>query len=435
MAKTKRGKAQVQRTAITISEAIGIFERAFLAANPNEVERYLREMLNVQVAVIDSKEEAERALAKGQKLRTVTVPFWVFRGKVSALLGSKSEDEDPGIYRLEANRILDVGEREKVLSPIYSADSILPGETFAILSKQAGYTSEKGLTFQGEGNPTGFEPLPEEEKMEKFTEGKFQTWKEHAEGVSKRSERLAELYRPFVEAWARNVFAPQWEEGKGNMELEQFVNTILWALRVSSLFHDIGKLDEEWQKIVWQEEEKIRGRKIEPEKEGVFIARTSPVQDKVLLKELKRPPSHAPFTYPFLRSFLRNLLGDYRFLDAIALATARHHSLEVRGGMPKGKFSLGIKAKEFLQNWLPQVLEITSAEDEKRFLDALEKALQSVQSGSEVDEPPSPSDDFYFLYCLTNRMVKLCDWEDAGNKVIELPELEENDVSSQEDNA
>ena len=38
-----------------------------------------------------------------------------------------------------------------------------------------------------------------------------------------------------------------------------------------------------------------------------------------------------------------------------------------------------------------------------------------------MDEPPSPSDDFYFLYVITNRVVKFADWEDAGNEVIELP--------------
>lgn len=428
--KTKKREGQVQRTAMTISEAIGVFERAFLTRSPNEVERYLREMLNVQVAVIEDKEEAERALAKGQKLRTVTVPFWVFREKVGALLRSKGEDEDPGIYRVEANQILDIGGREKVLSPVRSAETILPGETFALLSKQAGYTPEKGLTFQGEGNPTGFEPLPEEERKEKFTEGKFQTWEEHAEGVWKRSERLVELYRPFVKAWAGNVFAPQWEKERNDVELEHFVDAVLWALRVAVLFHDIGKLDKGWQKVVWEQEEKIRGKEIEPEKEGAFIARTSPVQDEALRKELKRPPSHAPFTYPFLRTFLRNLLGNHRFLDAIALASARHHSLEVRGGMPKNKFSLEIKAKEFLEKWLPEVLEVINPEEQERLLNALGKAFQSVQAGSEADEPPSPSDDFYFLYCLTNRMVKLCDWEDAGDKVIELPGLKEGEDAS-----
>jgi len=39
---------------LTISEAINIFERAFRARDPNEIERVLRENLNVQVAVIDS---------------------------------------------------------------------------------------------------------------------------------------------------------------------------------------------------------------------------------------------------------------------------------------------------------------------------------------------------------------------------------------------
>jgi len=51
----------------------------------------------------------------------------------------------------------------------------------------------------------------------------------------------------------------------------------------------------------------------------------------------------------------------------------------------------------------------------------IQHAIEETNKGSLMDEPPSPSDDFYFLYVITNRVVKFADWEDAGNEVIELP--------------
>lgn len=426
--KTEKKQTRPSRTAITIGEAIGVFERAFWARNPNEIEEHLREMLNVQVAVVESKETAERELASGKRLKTVTVPFGVFLGKVRELL-KDSQEEDSGIYRLEPNNIIGADEQNKVLSSIGSSDGILPGETYALLSKLAGYSADKGLTFSGEGDTTGFEVQPEQETREKFGEGHFQTWKEHAEGVWNSSERLAELYRPFVETWAKKTFAPQWESSS-NAKFENFVKATLWAMKVAVLFHDIGKLNKKWQEVIQQNEERIRGEQLKRENEGMFIARTSPIPHEAVHEKLKTPPPHAPFAYPFLRKILRNLLGDYRFLDAIALATARHHSLEVRGGVRGGKFELEVGAKGFLENWLPQFLKVEDAQEQQHLLNTLGEAIKSAESGSESDEPPSPSDDFYFLYCLTNRMVKLCDWEDAGDKIIELPKLERNDVSA-----
>ena len=67
---------------LTISEAIGAFERAFRVRNPNEIERILRENLNVQVAVIESIESAENKINEGYYPLTIKVPYGVFVSKV-----------------------------------------------------------------------------------------------------------------------------------------------------------------------------------------------------------------------------------------------------------------------------------------------------------------------------------------------------------------
>lgn len=420
----KRKQDQMNRNwkprAITVSEALGAVERAFRTKNPNEVEELLREMLNVQVAVVDNKQEAAKALSNGKKLNTVAVPYGVFLGKVRAILQARNtEEEDPGVYCLEPSQILDDVNSAIALNPIYSLEVIRPGKTYVLLSKLAGYSDLKGLTFVGQGDPTGFEDQPEAEEREKRTEGRFQTWEEHVEGVWNRSKRLAEVYHPFVRSWARNVLASQWGNDD-QASLNDFVDTILWAMRVAALFHDIGKLRAKWQQDVWEYEKLLTGKTPGSSLEEKFIARTSPPSDEEKRSKRPRIDPHARYAYPFVSAFLQSLLGESRFLDSsIALAAARHHSLEVSGSVKAGEFKLAEKAKEFLEGWLPTVLEADN-EEKDRILEALEEAINVTQADSHADEPPSPSDDFYFLYCLTNRIVKVADWEDAGNQTVEL---------------
>ena len=62
------------RKVITPSDAFAAYERAFRAGSPREVEELLREMLNVQVAVVKDKDQAEEELRQGKRLKTVSVP-------------------------------------------------------------------------------------------------------------------------------------------------------------------------------------------------------------------------------------------------------------------------------------------------------------------------------------------------------------------------
>jgi hypothetical protein len=117
---------------------------------------------------------------------------------------------------------------------------------------------------------------------------------------------------------------------------------------------------------------------------------------------------------------LRELFGNFRFLDTIALASARHHSLEVTGRVEPQKFWLTDKnVIEFLhQLFLKEFSEIEDKNNLKKIFDL---GIEEANKGTIIDEPPSPSDDFYFIYTLTNRVVKFADWEDAGDCLIELP--------------
>jgi hypothetical protein len=422
MRKTKMTSKKYKHTTLTVSEAIGVFERAFRGGDPSAIERLLREMLNVQVAIIETKEKAEKLLALGKKLNTVSVPFGVFLSRVKEILKVEGDENANNIYCVEseeASPFIDTGLPLR-LSSIRSLGQVEPGKSYVVLSRIAGYSEDKGLTFNGSGISSGWEDETTADLREKTTGGCFQTWKQHVEGVWNRSDRLANLYSPFIQSWARSALAPNWQDNDGEEKLSLFVQNVLWAMRVAVLFHDIGKLRKTWQKTVWENERTITGNAPGDVPEDKFIARTSPFSRGGEPPKLRRPEPHAPYAYPFLSSFFRSIVGDWRFLEsAIALASARHHSLEVSGSVKAEKFELMEGAKEFLQSFLPKLLELSDVEKEK-VSQALDKAIDDTGEGSQSDEPPAPSDDFYFIYCLTNRMVKVADWEDASGQAIEL---------------
>ncbi|ERM92162.1 hypothetical protein O163_06710 [Caldanaerobacter subterraneus subsp. yonseiensis KB-1] len=390
------------RKVITPSDAFATYERAFWAGSPGEVEDLLREMLNVQVAVVKDKNSAEEALRQGKRLKTISVSYSIFLNKFRSKVVKT-------VYQLEPS----THKNQDFLVEVKSEEKICPNHTYVLLAQEAGYSPEKGLTFEGDGQETGFESQPDAETREKTTTGRFQNWEDHAKGAWERSIRITKLYRPFVERWAKEVF------NLDNEGLQSFVDSLEWAMQIAVYFHDIGKLNKKWQEIMWENELKIINNK----SRNSYIARTSPLNSSTQKNELKKPPFHAPFAYPFLRFLLRGILGDYRFLDKLALAAARHHSLEVTGAIERNKFEWdewdGAKADEWLQDQIRTLLDFSEKEAEgmEKILD---EASRKIAEESEADEPPGPTDDFYFLYCVTNRLVKICDWEDAGGIDIEL---------------
>lgn len=360
-------------------------ERAFRSKDPSEIEKTLRDMVNVRVAVVDSIKDLEEKVNNNCYPFTVTVPYGVFLGKI--------KERDLDVYLLDLQRVKEAKAIERI-----RASNITPNATYVLLSSVAGYSENMGLAFDGVGETTGFRPLDEAEKAEKNDIGRKQSWEEHATGTKKRAERILGIYRPFIGDWCESVFRHQ---NRDENSARENANALILAIKISALFHDLGKLRREWQEAV--------GWRIgEP-----YIART---------EERHKVPFHAPYAYPFLRKLLRSVFGDFRILDTIALAATRHHSLEVSGFVRSNTLELADKtASEFLYGLFSH--EFPELADTDYFEKAFMQSIEEAKKGSLMDEPPSPSDDFYFIYVLANRVVKFADWEDACDSPLELSDL------------
>lgn len=370
-------KQEYPHAPLTVSQAIGVFERAFNRRDPDEIESLLREMLNVNIAITKDITRFKEELAKGRYPITITVPFGVFVYKV------KTKNLRTKVWLIDLKSIK---HGEIVLQPCHDIALIQPSKTYLIDASIAGYSEHEGLTFDGNGEETGFELIPKHEKMEKETTGYDQTVKEHFLGVWRRSSSIALTYKPFLKRWCMNIL------NKSEADADGIADIILTSIQIAAAFHDVGKLNLSWQKAI--------GWTVGHD----FIARTKDRKQGV--------PEHAKYAYPFLKELLRRGFGDYRLFDHIALAAAKHHSLEVGGIVKENEFLLPEGADAALK-------EIAREVDSE--LDGIiTSAISALQEGSLADEPPSPSNDFYFIYCIAHRMIKICDWEDAGNKTLEL---------------
>lgn len=373
--KTQAKKPQPKPQGLTMEQAFGVLERAFRRRDPDEVERVLRDMVNVQVVVCDDPQSTRQRLEAGNEWPAmVSLSYGSFRGEAQKI----------EVYSLDWNQATQT-------YSIQPTQRILPGKTYVLLASQAGYSRELGLTFSGAGEATPWETLPSGERREK-QQGHAQTFEEHAQGVAERAERIASIYQPFIARWAQRVFGTL-----DGTTPEELAEGLAQAIQTSATFHDVGKLALNWQQAVgWQPGEPL-------------VARTD---------NRRRAPKHAPYAYPFLTDLLEQVFGGGRLSAMLALAAARHHALSVTGAVQAAEFAPAPGAEEALVSLARQ----TADED---VVLAIPQALRAVGQETQSNEPPGPSDDSYFLYCLAHRLVKLADWEDAGGKTIEMKGLAE----------
>lgn len=392
----KKGGEPAPLTPVT---ALGALERAFHTADARYVEDLLRDSLSVDVAIVEDFQAFEKACNErnGRNRRhpeTVSMRPSTFRNLF--LGGDKPKQVMELVIERSARRNGRTTAPAVQLRPVRGR--IRPGATYLVLAHEAGYSPEHGLTGAGSGSVTPLHTPPPHDTGLQEQDGQRQTFQQHAMGAYREARRIAALYRPFLVAWARNLPRPE------DLTPEEIADTLQEALCLAALVHDVGKLNDRWQQAVG------RHNPAEPP-----VARTTREERETLEKQGKpRPPHHAHHAYPFLRFLLRHCIGDYRMLDHLALAAARHHTVTLDGDVPAGEFQWTPGG----QNAVQQV--IAEAFDRRIEPAIVAAACQQLTQETLADEAPGPAAYSYFLYCLANRLVIHADRCDAGGRPLEL---------------
>jgi len=418
--------------AITVSDALGLLDQTFHSRNASALENTLREINNVQVMVVaeaprnntnceivggqdnPSLSEFERYIAQQNLLKpfqrdtlqSIPVSFGRFARNL----------EEHKLWELKLVR------EERYDKPWYllqHVERVQPNRTYLLAQAEAGYSPQMGLSF---GEVDYIEPkygliTPVEARVsgEKETfDHTFQTWQDHCSKVYQAVDgMLKSKYSPWI------LHIAQQMQGRGVLDnAAGFAQTVESMIRLAALFHDIGKLNKEWQqKIGWTEAE------------ASFWAKSKP---EIKVSEL---PPHAFHALPALRYLFTKLgvVNDQgnidRLAELIALASSRHHSLgDVDGTLKWQTFELHPNVVEEISQLLQSELDDDSKEIQALITPALfahindKDAYKLNGEGKHtfVLDTPSPSEDYYPFYVLASRMIKVGDWEASGEQEVEL---------------
>lgn len=379
---------------LTPVTALGAFERAFHTSNPNEVESLLRDSVTVEVAVVPDFQKALDAYNQPSTdgRRAYHEPVSLHLSTFARLFRNKEKPKQIVEVTIERKTRHREGEFREPMR-IARVMRLRPGGSYFVLASEAGYSQEFGLT----GDPAlGNETTPLVHAKSRlngpdYQPGERQSFAQHARGAHREARRILAHYRPFVEAWAKNLPC-----GKDTSP-EDVADALCGAMEAAALLHDIGKLNDRWQQAVGRDG-------------GEPIARTEDGKRKA--------PHHAQYVHPFLSRLLRDVIGPYRMLDHIALAAARHHVLSLDGDIEKGEFLWTPGGREAVKTVVSEVFngEIAAA---------CEPHLSCLEDDCLAGEAPGPSDFFYPLYCLANRLVIFADECDAGSGPQELTRKED----------
>jgi CRISPR-associated endonuclease/helicase Cas3 len=394
--KTKQPLKDKGSVALTPSLALGAFERAFHTADASQVEKLLRDSVTVNVGVVESFEAALSAYntpetdGSGSRQPRSYPETISLRLSTFAILRKRNEWQVREILVRHKDKLgKEYIAAEETPMQLQALQRIRPGATYLLLAGEAGYTSKTGLSIHKEvGTPTKMLTLLPRDRGQRQQNGTEQTWIEHATGVHEEAKRILDLYDPFLLTWAKQVYA------NIGVAPEETAGAVRDAMELAALFHDVGKLNDKWQRAVGRENKQPLAR---------TLNRNS-------------APYHAQYVFPLLVQFFHRATNTkYRLYEHIGLAAARHHVLTLDGDINTGD-------ERF--RWTPGGKKAVLKAFEATFgidgLSSLEASLDSLEETQTAGEAPGPSADEFLPYCLTNRLVKFSDICDAGAGRLEL---------------
>jgi len=271
---------------------LGGLARAVYEGSKPKVEENVREVFSCDVTLYEDPRSLE--ISKILSLPRIRIDARVLKGKLNKLV-----DSGVKIYAITENPVLDDYEEKYILSEVENPDDIIPFETY-ILSG-AYYSPDAGLLFEKHDNNaiSSFEPVETKidglDKSKEIKEMRKETWVEHA----KKTLYVLDHYLLPRYYYTIKKFAEYF-----GYTFDEFIGYI----RCIASLHDLGKLNEKWQKKVgWDGKTPLAH------------------SDN---REVKKLPPHATVSAKALQPYLEEIFGDEdeSVFKAFYLAIAHHHA-------------------------------------------------------------------------------------------------------------
>lgn len=263
-------------------KAMMFLSKGAFEGRPSITEKAVRDALSVEVSIHDNPSllGSKVLMLPKCKIHPYTLKKFI-------------KERNPRFWRIEIDRNVENDYCPTVeVIPLAIDSEIQPNKFYIINNSYASYSSEEGLILGKAGSPLNL--LEKEGKSidPDFKEIPLETWREHSIRTIKAFEEKILPKEDFI--YSRLAF---WlGESK-----ERILNLLKFILAV----HDLGKLNQYWQRTIGADDE--------------FLAHSGKIE------KLKLPP-HATVSAYILRDFLReewgNILGDSAFF-----AVAHHHSV------------------------------------------------------------------------------------------------------------
>jgi CRISPR-associated endonuclease/helicase Cas3 len=368
--------------------ALNLFDRASQQHSPGAIASVFREIMSVQVAVVQTTEEGVIS-DLSLKLRS---GYDLDPSSISVNRGYALISDAKGRAIVVRNRDELVIEK----NPSFLA----PGDLLLVPPSVAYLHKPKGLCF-GDGSHAGDAALsklvrriqrPNNRKME----SRPQSLWGHTAGVMRGVRRR--LLEP---GDYRSALVNILERLEGPGRARDLANVIGRLAILATGFHDLGKCGKRWQE---------RAHEIDPDSTEELIGRT-----RNTAKRMGVP--HTPPGFFAALTACSAALGNQEETDhlvrAIALAAARHHSSLLDPTAVRGYQFAPVEASI---GFVDQVLREGELDgiDAARILDA------ARSSGTPAGVPLMlPNDDLFPIYALVGRAILISDREDAAGTPLE----------------
>lgn len=387
--KEKDQAKQIEKYLDRTAFALNLFDRASQQHSPGAIASTFREILSVDVAVVNDGEEADADLLTR------------LRGGYDLDASSVSLKRGYGLIKKARGKARVVRYRDEMViekNPSYLA----PGDLLLVSPPVAYLHKAKGLCFDDCPAPEDLllrsELFPRNagRKTHQTAANPQSLWK-HTAGVMGRVEsRLLKNgdYRTALIKILRCL-----EDPKRADDLASLVGRL--AI-VATGFHDLGKCGRNWQR---------RAREIDPDSTEELIGRTANTAKRMGV------PHTPPGFYAAVaacKAALGNLEEADHLIRSIALAAARHHSSLLDPSAVRGyQFDPVEAAAGFVKQVLSEV-GLAKEVDSASILDA-------ACSGGNAAQVPLmlPNDDLFPIYALVGRAVLISDREDAAGVPLE----------------